>query len=125
MGYRGENPVLHTSDKGSLMSDAKSAILNAIEEAAKDAAAFLTVDLRDHQAADGWHPDVVAATTVSYEDRTFSANIDAEQSDQGFIHEYGNGTVLPTATIRKYGMNADVAEKALIATLSDKLEGLL
>lgn len=125
MGYLDASPVLHTSEGVLKVGTVKDGILNAIEAAAKDTAAFLTVDLRDHQTADGWHPDVVDATQVVYKDRSFSAQIAPEQSDQGFIHEYGNGTALPTGTLRKYSQNDDAAITALVSTLTEKVGGLL
>jgi hypothetical protein len=104
---------------------AKEDILAAIEEAAKEAAAFMTVDLRDHQTADGWHPDVVNATDVMFQDKKFSASIAPEVSDQAFIHEYGKEDAKPTATLRKYSQNDDAAQTALFTTLADKVSGLL
>lgn len=103
----------------------KDSVLNAIKDAAHEAASYMTLDLRDRQTSDGWAAPVVDATNVTFDGAKFSAEVAPSQGDAGFIHEYGNGAVQPTATLRKYSSDAPAGEAALIQALSSKIGGLL
>ncbi len=85
----------------------------------------MTADLRGHAYHNGWHPDVINNTHVTYDGKSFSTVVHPDHHEAALNHEYGTETSRPTAVIRKYGNDTSQAERAMLTSLARQIGGLL
>jgi len=100
-------------------------VISAIENAAHDAANYMTVDLRNRAHAAGWDHEVANNLHVLYADGKFSTHVPPKYSDRAHLHEYGSEGVRPTAVLRKFANEHSDGERAFAMNIHHHLKGVL
>jgi len=87
-------------------------LADTVHKAKQDTARFMTQQLRQHVLQHGWDADVAAHLSVVHKDGKLSTEVHPDYADRAFVHEFGNENQRPTAAIRKFANNTQVAEEA-------------
>ena len=99
-------------------------LLEASHKAKQDTAAYMTAQLRRQALHNGWDADVVSTLHVTHADGKFAAQVHPDHADRAFVHEYGNETVRPTATIRKFMNDPENVNSAFMVTLNRRWKAI-
>lgn len=100
-------------------------VLNAIPQAAAEAARSMTYDLRESALEHGWHPAVANSIRVLHTGTEFKVHVPAKYAAEAHKYEYGTEDRRPTAVIRKFNNRPEIAEKAILGSLNRITKGLL
>jgi hypothetical protein len=96
-------------------------LVKLAEDTAEDTAKFITADLKGLAGKHGWDSRSIDAVSVTYENSTFSIDVDAEVENDVSRLEYGTERIAPTAVFRKYNSSTKEAEKFFIKNFEKKV----
>ena len=100
-------------------------VFSAIENAAHDAARYMTVDLRNRAHAAGWDSEVAENLHVRYAGGNFSAHVSPGYEERAHVHEYGTEHSRPTGVLRKFANEHSDGERAFVHNLNKHLGKVL
>jgi hypothetical protein len=98
-------------------------ILEAIDRAAQDAAAYMTFDVRRSARSHGWSPEEASSLRVRYSDNDFGIHAEGSHAEKALTKEFGTESSRPTAVMRKYGNNPGKSEAIFMRQLNKHIGG--
>lgn len=98
-------------------------LLNAIQKAAHETAAYMTFDVRKSARDHGWKPEDAAALRVRYTDGKFSVHAEGDHAEHALTQEFGTEHKRPSAVMRKYGKNPGNAASIFMDRLNKNAGG--
>jgi hypothetical protein len=96
---------------------------DAVLRAAKEAAVFMTTQLRNSAYASGWPDEVVKSMNVIFNNNRFMVNVPQEHQYAATSYEYGTPDLQPTAVIRNFSNRLDESERFLLLRAKVNLGG--
>jgi hypothetical protein len=97
----------------------------ALKKAAKDTAAYMTMDVRNSARSHGWASHEASALRVRYHDGEFHVHAEGDHAEDALTREFGTEEMRPTAVMRKYQNNPGNAEEVFMQRLNKHLGGQL
>ena len=89
-------------------------LIETVAKAKQDTARFMTRQLRQHAAENGWDEDIIANMHVIHENGKFTTSIHPDHVERAMNLEYGTETERPRAAIRKFLNDTKTAEQAFM-----------
>lgn len=90
--------------------------LDAIHKATDDMAEHMSGQLRLAAIKDGWEPEVANGLSISVQNGEPHYSLGTTHKDRAFVHEFGNETQRPKATVRKFLNNSTDATAVFAAS---------
>lgn len=98
-------------------------LLDAIHQAAKETAAYMTFDVRQSARDHGWDSNEATALRVRYTDGKFNIHAEGDHSETALTREFGTEHQRPSAVMRKYGNNPGKAADIFMSRLNKNAGG--
>jgi hypothetical protein len=98
-------------------------ILEAIQKASHDTAAYMTMSVRNSARLHGWDSKEASSLRVRYQDGSFGIHAEGDHSEKALTKEFGTELHRPTAVMRKYANNPINAESVFLDRLNKHAGG--
>lgn len=102
-----------------------SEALSILDLASQKTTSFITAEARYYAEDSGWPNHLVNDLAADYGDAGFNVRVNPENHNDGFVAEFGDEGVPPTAAMRRMANRPTNAESALVSNINDLVGGLL